>query len=262
MENLEKGKAIDIRRLLPVLWKNAGLILLVGVLTASIVFGYLFFFITPMYSAGTKMRVNNALVESPYVSASQVTAAKDLAETYMVVFKSRDVLVKVKDVSALDYSVSQIASMISAKRIGDTETFQVTVTCENSEHAYILAAAIQDVLPRELENVITGSEVVVFESAYGSGAPVNRNFTTTTILAAGAGMAVTVLIIVLFELIDTRIRTEDVLLNEYKEIPLLAVIPGEEHVKYGNYKYYKGHYQQKQEPSEEEQGEEDGGDAQ
>ncbi len=263
MENFAEGKAIDFKRLLLALWKRAGLIAICGFLVASIAFSYLYFFVTPIYGARTKMYVNNIILDTPYVSASQITAARELAETYIVILKSRDVLAEVKDVSGLNYSVSQIASMVSAKRIDSTEAFQVTVMCANLKHAVILADAVAQVLPGQLEEAITGSKVSVFENANGSAVPVNRNFTETTLFGAAIGMGIAAMIIVLFELIDTKIRSEDVLLNEYKDIPLLAVVPGETSVRYGNYKYYKRHYrsnyQQADTPSE---GTEDGGDAQ
>lgn len=242
-------KEIDLRRLLSTLWSHLGIILIASVLTASMAFGYMFCFVTPQYAARTRMYVNNVYVDAPYVSSSQIAAAKDLAETYIVILKSRDMLMDIQKCSGLEYSASELNAMISAQTINKTEVFQVTVTCENYEHALIIADAVAQILPGRISEIMQGSTVEVVESAFGSVSPINRDFTGTTLLGALAGFAAAAFVFILLEILDTTIRTEDTLLQSYKDIPLLAVIPGDKTARYGAYKYYKGNYEMAQKRS-------------
>ena len=98
MEN-EKRETfeIDLKRLLLVLWSRAWIIVLVTVVVGSLAFGYAWFFITPTYSASVQIYVNNNYGEAEGISSAQLTAAQDLAYTYMVILESRKVLDEVAE---------------------------------------------------------------------------------------------------------------------------------------------------------------------
>lgn len=239
-ENLE----IDLKRMLMVLWSNAWIILLVGALVAAMAFGYAWFFITPTYSASTQLYVNNNYPDSPGYSSSQLVAAQDLADTYMVIMRSRTVLSEVADRTGLGYSYGQLRSMISASSVNETEIFQVTVTCTNYQHATIIANAIADVLPEKLPAVVEVASVRVVDRAIENPNPVGPDYLNYAVIGALVGCVLTALVVIVLELTDTTINSEEYLTQVYREYPLLAVIPGAESSKSGYYKgYYKGYYE-------------------
>jgi len=240
-ENLE----IDLRRMAVVLWHRAWIILLVAVLTAAIGFGYAWFFITPTYASSVQLYVNNNYENSPGFSSSQLTASQQLAETYMVIMRSRNVLDKVAQKTNLGYTYAQLRGMITASSVQETEVFQVTVTCSDPEHAQIIANALADVLPDKIKEIVKASDAEVVDYAVINPNPVGPNYSKYVMVGAVAGAAVMACVFVVMELMDTSINSEEYLTHVHKEYPLLAVIPGVKGTKNG---YYKGYFESAEKP--------------
>ena len=242
MENSENKGIIevDLRQLFATLWHRAWILILSGILIGAIAFAYAWFNVAPTYSASVQLYVNNNYVDSPGFSSSQIAAAQDLADTYMVILESRHVLEKVQQQTNLGYSYNQIRNMVSASAVNETEIFRVYVTCGDYRHAAIIANAIADILPGRISEVVEGSSVRIVDYAVENPNPVGPNYQRYALLGAIVGIAISAFIIVVAYLLDTTINTEEHLSRAYGEYPLLAVIPGEESAK-GKY-YYRGYY--------------------
>lgn len=240
MEKREKQDIIemDLTRLLTALWSKAWILLLVGALTAILTFGYAWFFIAPTYSASVQLYVNNNYVDSPGFSSSQIAAAQDLADTYMVIMESRNVLDDVRERTKLGYSYGQLKGMVSASSVNETEVFEVTVICGNYQHAAMIANAITEVLPDKIAAVVEGSSVRVVDYAVENPNPVGPNYRSYLLIGAFLGCAISAVAVVVADLMDTTINSEEYLSQVYGNLPLLAVIPGAENPKAGNYKGY------------------------
>ena len=244
MDNFERSQniEIDLKHLAGVVLRRAWIIILVGILLGAIAFGYAHFFVTPTYSSHTKLYVNNTYETSSGVySPAQLVAAQYLAETYMVILESRSVLEQVQQRTGLNYSQAQLKNMISAAAVNETEVFQVTVTCTNYEHAAIIAAVITEVLPDAISAVVDGSSVRVVERAIENPNPVGPNYQRYAMAGGLVGVILTVAIVVLLELLNKSIDSEEYLSRVYSDVPLLAVIPGDIG-KNSGYKNYSGYY--------------------
>lgn len=233
---------IDLRRILLALWSRLWVILLAGALLGGLAFGYAWMFIMPTYSASAQMYVNNNYENSPGFSSSQLTAAQDLADTYMVIMRSRNVLDDVAEETGLPYSYGQLRSMISASSVNDTEVFQVTVTGTNYVHCAQIANAVAKVLPDKIAAVVEGSSVRVVDRAVENPSPVGPDYGKYAMMGFIIGAGIAAVLVVVLNLMDTTINTEEFLSHVYHDTPLLAVIPGSESAKNGYYKGYKGYY--------------------
>jgi len=250
MENNEKeGIEIDLKRLLFVLWHRIWIIGLVGALCAVIAFCYAWFFITPTYSASAQMYVNNNYVDSPGFSSSQLMAAQDLAETYMVILESRTVLDVVAQKTNLGYTYPQLKSMVRAASVNETEVFEVTVVGADYRHVTLIANAIAEVLPDKIAAVVEGSSVRVVDYAVENPNPVGPSYRRYFLLGAIVGMLLAAAVVIVSDILDTTINSEDYLGQVYNKYPLLAVIPDSENSKasYGK-GYYRGNYESEQKP--------------
>lgn len=237
---------IDLKRMFVVLLTRAWLIILVGVIFATAAFCYAKFAVTPTYSASVQMYVNNNYPESPGYSSSQLTAAQELADTYMVIIRSRDMLTKVQEDTGLGYSVSALKGMVTTASVNDTEIFQVTVTCNNFQHAAMIADSISRILPEHSLTVIEYCSVTVVESAQENPNKVAPSLSKYALIGAVVGCFLMAVVVVVLELADTTIHSEEYLAAVYKDYPLLAVVPGAESSKSGYYKgYYRGYYAEK-----------------
>lgn len=239
MENNEiNGIEIDLKRLVMALWGRAWIILLVSVLVAAMAFGYAWFFITPTYSASVQLYVNNNYVDSPGFSSSQIVAAQNLAQTYMVIMESRSVLTEVQKKTGLGYSYGQLTKMISAASVNETEVFQVDVVSTNYKDATAIANAIADILPDKITAVVEGSSVRVVDYAVENPNPVDPDYRRYAILGAVLGAVLSAAAVIVADLLDNSINSEDYLVRVYDTVPLLAVIPGAENTKGSSYKGY------------------------
>lgn len=245
-ETKPQNVELDIKHLLVVLLRRAWIVILAGILLATLLFGYAYFFVKPTYASGVKFYVNNTnsmpqTNNSTYYSPAQLTAAKYLAETYMVVLQSDPVLEQIQEMTDLPYSKGQIRNMIASGTVNDTEVFQVVVTCENYQHAAKIAQALTAVLPEAISEVVVGSSVRIVENAVENPNPVGPNYMRYLLIGALIGVVLSCGIIIAIDLADTTIDNEEYLTNAYEDVPLLAVIPcGDSKKSY--YKGYKGYY--------------------
>jgi capsular polysaccharide biosynthesis protein len=231
---------IDLKRVLLVLWSRAWIILLAAVLAGSLALGYAWFFIAPTYSASVQIYVNNNYGDAEGISSAQLTAAQDLAYTYMVILESRKVLDDVAKQTDLGYTTGQIKSMIKSEALNGTEVFQVTVTNTNYKHAAAIANGIAEVLPDKISAVVDGSSVRVVDYAVENPNPVGPNYNRYIMLGTLVGFVLCALIVIIADLADTTIKSEDYLVYVHGNLPLLAVIPTAQSTKSG---YYKGYYE-------------------
>lgn len=255
MERKRIGMEIDLKRLLLSVARRLWLILLVGAIVGVLAFGYAVSFIDSVYAAEVRMYVNNTYGAGTMgFSSSQISAAQNLATTYMVVLDTYDVLTEVSQVAVDDYgaskayTVGQLRSMINTSAIEETEVFRVVVRSSNKNDAVKIANAIKDVLPRVVNDVVSGEDqdldagvplVALQQAEYrGKVAPNERQY---AIVGALIGALVTIVAVAASDMLDTTINSEEFLTDTYEEIPLLAVIPDVENPKNGT--NYKGYYE-------------------
>jgi hypothetical protein len=70
---------------------------------------------------------------------------------------------------------------------------------------------------------------------------VGPDYKKYVILGALVGVLLSAAIVIIQDLLDTTIKSEEYLSQVYGKFPLLAVIPGTENSKSGYYKGYKGY---------------------
>ena len=219
-------KEIDIFRILGAFLKHIWIIVLVAVLCAAIALAYAYFFITPKYQSSAMLYVNNGAfsVGKTSLNLSDLTASKNLVDTYIIILKSRQTLEAVNERAGLDISISVLSRMISASAVNSTEIFRVTVTDTDPERATLIANSIAEVLPQKVEDIIGGSSVkVVYYEVVPSGrsAP---SLTRYAMIGFVIGLVATLAVIVVIELLDDQVRDESFLTQSFN-LPVLASIP-------------------------------------
>ena len=234
----QEARTIDLAQVAKALWSRAWLIGIVAVLSGAVLLSVAVFIKEPAYTANVQLYVNNN-ADSTIISSSQLAAAQALADTYLVVLESRSVLAEVQQQTKLPYSYNELKQMVVGEAINNTEVIEVTVTCENYVHAAQIANTIAQVLPDKISAIIQGSSVRVVDYAVENPNPVGPKYTTW--LAAGvlAGTVLSALCIIVVDLSDTSIHSEEYLAEVYGHIPLLAVVPGMDSEKSGSKGYYE-----------------------
>ena len=217
---------IDLLRLAWAIWHKLWLIVLVGVLCGGIAFGYTRLFITPLYQTSVMIYVNNTKQSSTdSVTTSDLSAAQQLVNTYVNILSSDAVLEKVVREGEYDLTAQDIRDMMAASAVNKTEMFRVYIMDADPRLAADLANTIALVAPDEIAKIVEGSSVRIVDYAKVPTQKASPNTMKNTMMGALLGMVVTAGIIVLIDLFDTRIKSEEDLDELFPDIPILGVIP-------------------------------------
>ena len=233
LENYEKNDEIeiDLLHLAKVLMKKWWLILLVTIITGVASLVGTLFFVTPLYTSDVKFYVNNSDISVGNITASitsgDISASQSLVDTYIVILKSRSTINDVIQRSGVDYNYGQMVDMMEASSVNGTEIFEVTVTNKDPEMAKKIANDIAEILPLQIADIVTGSSVSVVDRAIAAQNQSSPNLSRNALIGALLGMVLIMAILVIKDLMNPEIKSEDELSNLF-DIPILASIPNTE----------------------------------
>lgn len=219
---------IDLQRLLGALVNKAWLIAIVSVLLAVVTFLGTFFFITPTYKSSAMFYVNNTDISvgsaKLSLSAADISASRGLVDTYIVILNTRETMLDVIDYAGVDMTYEQLKGMITAEAVDETEVFRVTVTSTDPKRAEEIANAIAYILPKRISTIIEGTAAKVVDAAVAASTPSSPSYTKNTMMGFLIGMVLSAAAIVVMELMDITIRTEEDIAQSCKH-PVLASVP-------------------------------------
>ena len=234
---------IDLQRLIGALLNRAWLIGLVAVVCAVAMFLGTLFFVTPMYQSSAMFYVNNSDLSlgeaSLSISSADISASRSLIKSYIVILKTRESLNDVIDYSGVDRTYGELKGMISAASVDSTEIFRVVVTSPDPKEAQEIADAIAYILPKRIASIIEGTSAKVVDSAVLPSSPSSPNYTKNTLTGFMVGLALAAAIVLLRELFDVTIRTEEDVERSCKH-PVLAAVPDMGAPSKGGYYYGYG----------------------
>ncbi len=220
---------VDKKRALRAIMRRLWLIILVSLVAAGLSFCISKWCVTPRYEAAAQFYVNNSGLSlggvSLSITASQITAAQKLVDTYIVILHSRMTLNEVIELAELPYSYEELREMITARSVEDTEIFQVTVTDTDPKRAAKIANTIAVILPGKIANVVEGSSVWVVDYASTPGGQSSPGVIKNTALGLLVGVTASATLAIFYELCDRKIHSAEYLTRCYGDIPLLTVVP-------------------------------------
>ena len=238
-----EGTEIDLKRLFDAIWHRAWVILVISILCGALTFLGTFYLVSPKYQSSAKFYVNNNNISlgGMSLSASDLTASQELVKTYIAILKTRDTMEAVIDKADLDMTYAEIYDTISASAVDDTVIFRVVVTHTDPAVAKKIAATIVEILPHVVEGIIDGTSVKPVETPVVPTERSSPSYTQNTIVGLLLGFVLTVAFVVLREIFDVTIRTEEDIQRSCK-YPLLAKVPDmASHNRGGYYRYYNGY---------------------
>ena len=248
LKNQNDEIEIDLSRLIAALMDKSVLIGIVAVVCAVLTFLGTYFFVTPLYQSKAKFYVNNSSLSSlgeaalSSISSADISASRGLVKTYIVILNTRETINDVIDYAGVDRTYGQVKGMITAEAVNGTEVFEVVVTSPDPNEAEKLANAIAYILPNRIKDIIDGTSAKVVEAAVVSSSPSSPSYSKNTVIGFLAGFVLMAAIVVVRELMDITVRTEEDI-AQCSTHPVLAAVPDmEAHSKGG---YYYGYGKQK-----------------
>lgn len=225
MQNFSLKEIIDLFK---ENWKLMMIITLLIALGGTI---YTLFFIPKVYtsSATLMLGIPKAYVgggqfdegssDRP-INASELNYNKQLIGTYSTVVKSRAVLEQVTE--EIGYPVS--SGMISLIALNDTEILQLTASANNPEKAAEIANITVNVFMEYIADMLKIDNVQVMDQALPNSKPVSPNIRNNIMTAFLAGLILSILLVLIKDLLDTKIRSIDIV-KDITKTPVLGVVP-------------------------------------
>lgn len=240
-ENTE-SREIDLLQMASALVKKWWVIAVATVLAGVIAFGYTRLGITPKYEASVMFYVNNSSI-SGKLSLADLNAAEKSVKTYCTILESRLSLEEVIREGNFNYTYEQLNKMIDSQAVNGTEIFSVTVTSSNPQEACDIANTIASVLPQKVADLMEGAKVKVVDYAVVPQTKSSPSTPKNTVLGMLVGFVLSAGVIILLEMFNDTINSEEWLVTTYgDEIPLLSVVPDVNAKSDRRYYKYGGYY--------------------
>lgn len=225
---MEQFEDISLKRLTEILLRKVGFIVAVTFLAGVFAFVYSEIMIVPEYESSVTLLVNNETentISKTYTS--DIQASQMLVDTYIVIIKSDTVLnqvcQKLTEHGINDYDAERLRNSITASAVDATEIFEIKVRGTDEKNTYTIANVIADVAPDIIKDFVEASSVKVVDYAV-LGERVSPNIQKNMIFGLIIGLFLSCLFVVLREIFDMRIKTEDEL-EQWFKIPILGVVP-------------------------------------
>lgn len=222
---------IDVFQLFRTLWKRKLVILLVAIITSSVAFAYSTFVIKPEFTSTTRIYVvNRNQGEKSGLTNQDLQAGSYLVKDYREIILSQDVLEKVVSDLKLDLTPKGLANKIKVTVPVDTRIVSISVNDRVPEEASRIANSLREVAAQKIISITRVSDVTTLEEARPAISPSSPNIRRNTVIGAGIGAGLVIVVVLLIELSDDRVkRPEDI--EDVMEIPLLGIIPNLDKVK-------------------------------
>ena len=222
-------------------------IIILTVLAAAALFCYAKFWLPLQYKSSVSIYVKNSTVanENATATASDLTAAKSLASTYIVILDDDVVYDKVskmlldaygadqmkgffeikKDESGAEYiPASQIRSKVSASAINNTEVIQISAVTKDPQLSADICNNIAFIAKDLLIQVTKAGSVETIGNAKVPTAASGPSVKKYTIIGAFIGFVFAAAVVIIRKLLDNCINSADDIKNKF-DIPVLGEIP-------------------------------------
>ena len=216
---------INVIQLLKALWAKKVLILLVAIVAGAVSFAYSSFVVKPEYRSTTRIYVvNRNQSDKPGLTNQDLQAGTYLVKDYREIILSQDVLEKVVSDLGLTINAKTLAKKVQVTVPADTRIVSISVSDHRPDEASRIANALREVAAQKIIAVTRVSDVTTLEEARPAAGPSSPNIRRNTLMGIGAGAGLVIVVVLLVELLDDRVkRPEDI--EDVMKISLLGVIP-------------------------------------
>lgn len=228
MEKYNKEEIeLDLIDILYLIKARLWIILLSGILLASLVGLVSKFLSAPSYSSTTKLYI---LTKSTSItSLADIQMGTQLTQDYMVLVKSRPVVTKVIENLELDMTYEQMSGLISVSNPSDTRILEIRAAYPDAFVAKEIVDEFAVVAIDRIAKIMDTEKPTIVEEGYVAPYASNPGTMKNTILGGLLGaFAAAGIIIVLYLMDDTIKSSEDI--EKYLGISTLGLIPMENNV--------------------------------
>ncbi len=157
------------------------------------------------------------------VNATALLYARDLMPTYIEILESRTFNTIISEAMNNKYTYQEIDSMTTLSQVEDTNIMEVSVVCVDENDSYQICDYIIRYAADEILRVFEGGSIKVVDLPEQAPKMIVVNLFKRGIIGFAIGAILAIIVIVLFDMFDTRIVSSDELTSRYK-LPVLGEI--------------------------------------
>lgn len=223
------NKELDLRTLLKAI-KKMFPIMIASMLVVAAIMAVYSLAKKPVYSAEADfLSVNNPNNET-YTSVTLVSAAKDLVNDYVEISVSDVMLDAVADSLNRSgekvYTSEALRKMINVSKKGEESAiYTVTVKSGDPEQAENLIKAVMENMQPVIDGLVMRKNAVKCLTSVPKSVKMSSGLAKNTILGAIAGLAISVVIIIIYVMADTKVRSENDLKESFGDVPVIGSVP-------------------------------------
>lgn len=222
----EQEYEIDLKEIAIVILDRIWIVISVGIACALLAGIITKVFITPMYTSTTKLYVINKQNSENSITYTDLQTGNLLTNDYIIQVKGTKVLSQVISELNLTDTEDELASRITVSNPENSRFIVISVSDKDPVVAQQIASCVAEVSSDVVKEVMDLEKVNVAEEANLPLEKSSPNLKKNVLLGGAAGVFVSLLLIVVFYLLNDRIRTpEDVKrylgLNTLGQIPVL-----------------------------------------
>jgi len=218
---------ITYDKLFKLIKENLLVILAGGILCFGIAFSYSKFYVNPVYYSDAKIIIDSEK-NSEIKTAADLTLARSIVDTYIEILNSNDFYKQVHSSLPDDikpqYTPSTLKDNATLSVVRNTEVIQVSFKCLDKKHTQLITSKIVDNIGTYF-NLTSKYQTYVNVTDSAHEALVSQvDITRYSVLGFILGIALVIIIVVLRDLFDTRVKTTKDIRERYN-LPVLGAIP-------------------------------------
>lgn len=215
---------IDLLYLLKKLWEKKILILFSTVLFGLLALLISVFILKLTFTSSTRIYVANQTSDNNNLTAQDLQAGTYLVNDYKEIITSDSVLLDVIAREGLSTTPKELTTDIDVEIPVNTRIITISVDSKSPEEAQQLANTLRIVASEKIKEVTKVEDVTTIEEAKLPETPSSPNISRNVLLGALVGGFITVVMILLLELLDDRVRRpEDI--EEVLGLVLIGTVP-------------------------------------
>ena len=165
------------------------------------------------------------------ITYNDVQLSQKLVNTYSEIIKSEAVLDQVSKNLNIIYDYEDLQKMLSVASVNNTEVFDVSITSNDPELSADITNEIVDVFRDEVMDIMNVSNITILNEAKVPTEKSGPSNIKNAAIGFMAGFVISVLIVVIRTLKDTKVKTEEEVRAIF-DYPIIGVIPNVDLSKY------------------------------
>lgn len=185
---------------------------IIGATLAAIV---VMFFVEPKYSSQAQLIVNRRSSQDASIQYNEVQTNVTLVSTYRDIILGDGVLTEVNNSLDGKFTVPQLRNAVSVEQSTDSQAFNISATMDTPVDAQNVVNSVITQFEETLVGIYGDavSNVYVVSSASFNPSPVSPNIVLLTVVGGFVGAMIMVIIALVIELLDSRVKSRDDLID-------------------------------------------------